>query len=375
VDGTGHASGLGNLPERQARARMVPSSPLVKCFLMIGWGWGKMAGEFAALARGGFFGSSRLKKYIGPIAQSAVAVIGSAEGPLVLATEGPPCPAQSAGRVRVTPASCVLGSRPFELGAAEMAGLQRIGPGRSWRGIEFTVDAGPPERLALALDPSEDLRLTTAYLERVWPILREECLREYGGGDAMVRGWDLLDRFDVAVVILDAAGLMYRLNAAARALIDEGRLLRRGKGGLHAAASELDNRRFHAALRRVAAGDGADEVVFLADASGGASHTVVLSRYVHEGTPTRFVVATVPLPPDPERVEELALEMGLTGTEARVARLLQLGLSNREAADRSGLKEETFKTYAKRALSKMKVRGRAEMAQVLTWQAAGRRVP
>ena len=90
---------------------------------------------------------------------------------------------------------------------------------------------------------------------------------------------------------------------------------------------------------------------------------------MHEGEATRFVVVTVPQPPDPARIEALARQLGLTRAEARVAQLMQLGLSNRNAAKIAGVSEATFATYAKRALSKLDVQGRAEMAQLLTWQA------
>jgi DNA-binding CsgD family transcriptional regulator len=80
----------------------------------------------------------------------------------------------------------------------------------------------------------------------------------------------------------------------------------------------------------------------------------------------------LPMPPNPERVELLGRKLGLTPAEARVAVLMQSGLTNREAAYRAGLKEQTFNTYAKRVLCKLNVTGRTEMAQLLTWQAAGR---
>ena len=70
-------------------------------------------------------------------------------------------------------------------------------------------------------------------------------------------------------------------------------------------------------------------------------------------------------------VAKLARAGGLTHAEARVAALLQMGLSNKDAAKAAGLKEQSVSTYAKRALSKLNVTSRAEMAQMLTWQAAG----
>jgi DNA-binding CsgD family transcriptional regulator len=79
----------------------------------------------------------------------------------------------------------------------------------------------------------------------------------------------------------------------------------------------------------------------------------------------------LPSPPDLRRIEVLARELGLTQAEARVAALLQLGLSNREAAQIAGLTEHTVNTYTKRVLGKLRVNSRAEMAHLLTWQAQG----
>lgn len=91
------------------------------------------------------------------------------------------------------------------------------------------------------------------------------------------------------------------------------------------------------------------------------------------GQPTDLIVAMLPMPPNPERIELLGIKLGLTPAEARVAVLMQSGLTNREAAFRAGLKEQTFNTYAKRVLSKLHVTGRTQMAQLLTWQSVGKR--
>jgi DNA-binding NarL/FixJ family response regulator len=82
----------------------------------------------------------------------------------------------------------------------------------------------------------------------------------------------------------------------------------------------------------------------------------------------------MPQPPDSRRVEMLARAGGLTAAEARIAALLQMGLSNKDVATTTGLKEQSVSTYTKRVLSKLNVSSRAEMAQLLTWQAAGGRL-
>ena len=101
---------------------------------------------------------------------------------------------------------------------------------------------------------------------------------------------------------------------------------------------------------------------------------VTLTRFCHQGAATDLVLVTMSLPPDSRRIEMLARAGGLTPSEARVAALLQLGLSNKDVAIAAGLKEQSVSTYAKRALSKLHVTSRAEMAQMLTWQAAGGRL-
>jgi DNA-binding CsgD family transcriptional regulator len=258
-----------------------------------------------------------------------------------------------------------------------LAGATRRDPAaRGW--FRLAPDTGP-DRIALLLEPGDELKLTAMYLRRVWPLLREECLDECGLGDVPVvpagQGWTLLDRFDVAVVILDARGHMYRLNAAAKAELGRGRLLKRGHGGIFTAADQ-DYAAFRRAIGEVATEEpveGVDKVIFLNDIEDCQRRPVTLTRYFHEGRPTSFVVLMVPLPPRAERVEEVAQRMGLTACEARVALLIQRGLRNREAAEQAGLKEQTFNTYAKRVLAKLNVKGRAEVAQLLTWQAAGGR--
>src|SRR5690606_10962091 len=105
----------------------------------------------------------------------------------------------------------------------------------------------------------------------------------------------------------------------------------------------------------------------------GQNVPVTLSRFFHEGRPTPLVVVTLPVAPKTHQVEALVRDMGLSSSEARVVALIQLGLSNKAAAVQAGLSEHTFNTYAKRVLSKLNISCRAEWAQLLTWQASGRR--
>lgn len=249
----------------------------------------------------------------------------------------------------------------------------------TWRAIDFTLSNGSKDRLALQINPNEDFDLTRAYLQRVWPVLRQDCFAECRQRTqqqlAPISGeWDMLNRIDVAMIILDRRCRMYRVNLSARELLDSGKILARGKGGIFA-ANRMENEAFKDAVAKSAESDKReDHVVLLSSKDQDYQVPVTLTRYIYDGTATNYVVAMLPTPPSSERVEALVRQMGLTSSEARVAALMQLGLSNREAAKISGLKVETFNTYAKRVLSKLNVSGRTEMAQLLTWQASGGRM-
>ena len=97
---------------------------------------------------------------------------------------------------------------------------------------------------------------------------------------------------------------------------------------------------------------------------------VSFTRFQRDGTDTDLAIMTVPVPPAEGQIDRLARLRGLTPTEARIAALLQQGLSNREVAKRTGCSEETAKTYSKRILSKLNV-SRSGLAHELTWQAIG----
>ncbi len=279
----------------------------------------------------------------------------------------------------------VLRTAHLNLTAADLQLLDRSIKSRepqtdaSWRAIDLSLSNGSTDRLALQLNPNEDFDLTRAYLQRVWPILRQDCLAEcklrHQKTLAPISGeWDMLNRIDVAMIILDAKCRMYRVNLSARDLLDAGKVLTRGKGGIFA-ADKSENDAFRVAVEHCAESPaGEDRVVLLSSGEDGYQVPVTLTRYVYEGTATKYVLAMLPTPPSSARVESLVRQMGLTSSEARVAALMQLGLSNKEAAEISGLKVQTFNTYAKRVLSKLNVSGRTEMAQLLTWQASGGRV-
>jgi len=246
-----------------------------------------------------------------------------------------------------------------------------------WRSVAMRMKDGSEDRIALRLDPKEDLDFTISYLKRIWPILRQDCLGEFRERchsklEMKGTGWEVLNLIDVATLIVDRKGLMYRTNIAARDALDTGTVLKRGKGGIFGRNTH-ETRKLREALTACADGpSGEDRVVFLEeDNDGNRPVPVTLSRYEHQGKPTSYIVLMLPVPPNAQMVETLVRKMGLTAAEARVAALIQKGLSNREAAQILGLKPQTFNTYSKRALNKLNVSCRTQLAQMLTWQATG----
>ncbi len=279
---------------------------------------------------------------------------------------------------------------PLELAPADRNALQTRNPPPSagkgrWLGFSCNFGVGRRDVLAMWLGQAEDPQLAAKMLQKLWPVLREDCLQEaeapaakpevktfseIGVADEAFL-WMISDRLDLAIFVLDAQSRMLRVNLAARRLLEKGDILRRGHGGLFA-ATDCASKALRAAVEHCAHHcDAGDETVVFLDSGGDRPVPITLTRFVHQGQAVGCVVAMLPMPPGSDRVEMVSRGMGLTPVEARVASLIQLGLSNREAAAKAGIREQTFNTYAKRALAKLNVSSRAEMAQILTWQAAG----
>lgn len=250
-----------------------------------------------------------------------------------------------------------------------------------WRAFSCRFDSGRVDRVAFRAPSDPDEEHLLGFLSVVWPVLRQDCLQEIAdtqkGAADQAMLWLISKKMDVAVFVMNAQGLMLRCNTAAKNMLDQGKVLKRTRQGI-ACNGDVQTRMLRDAIAECALTDPehADAVAFLAppdsDVSGPVTRIpVTLSRYFHEGAPTSLVTMTLPSPPDSRRVETLAREMGLTQAEARVAALMQLGMSNRDAAQIAGLTEQSLCTYAKRVLNKLNVASRAEVAQMLTWQAQG----
>ncbi|KIC18726.1 hypothetical protein RA25_20900 [Leisingera sp. ANG-S5] len=270
-----------------------------------------------------------------------------------------------------------------QLAAAEQPQLSalaaELAAGRGWAMFTCSFEDGSEDLIALRLEGGPHDAHCGDILQAIWPVLREDSLRELAGEtQAAVTSallWTVSKKTDSAVLVLDAEGALLHCNESGRDMLDGGDLLSDQSGRL-SCARPGETAGFYAAVaecarsRRGSARGPQELILFLEDRKSGMRLPVSLTRYRCAGSGQPLVVAILPRQPDRRRIEMLAQKMGLSPAEARVAALIQLGLSNREAAHIAGLKVQTFNTYAKRVLAKMQAPGRAEMAQRLTWQAS-----
>jgi DNA-binding CsgD family transcriptional regulator len=286
-------------------------------------------------------------------------------------------PAQSPGRI----ASCL------EIKEGIAVFLRRVGVirsqedpsalvGENWRLFRCAFENGVDDLVAVLLRKPSDASAALGFLSTIWPVLREDCLRDLTDTNSDVCDkamlWMVASKIDVAILVMNAHGAMLRANAAAKHLLERETVLRRSPKGIRC-INDQQTQHFRAALAECAASDpaGPGTVVFLDTVTPSLRIPATMSRFWYEGAATELVTVVMPSPPSSQRVEMLARAVGLTPAEARVASLLQMGLSNKDAARAAGLKEQSVSTYAKRVLNKLNVTSRAEMAQMLTWQAGG----
>ncbi|MGB8814202.1 MAG: helix-turn-helix transcriptional regulator [Paracoccaceae bacterium] len=284
--------------------------------------------------------------------------------------------------------ACVGAVVSFSPIALDMADTERLNllvqphqtqDARHWRGFVCRFENGEVDHIAVHVGSGKEEAVTEGFLSTIWPVLREDCLREIQVIQAEIADDALLgmiaSRIDLGVLVVNAKGIILRANSSAKYLLKAGNIIVGGHGGVQA-IDDVQSRILRNAIAACAAADpaSAETVVMLETASRGPRVPVTLTRFLQGGHPTNLVTLLLPSPPDPRRVEMLAKEMGLTTAEARVAVQMQQGLSNREAAQSMGLKEQSFSTYAKRVLSKLNANSRAEVAQLLTWQAHGGRI-
>ncbi|MFD3188985.1 helix-turn-helix transcriptional regulator [Sedimentitalea sp. HM32M-2] len=245
---------------------------------------------------------------------------------------------------------------------------------RHWQAYRCEFESGAVDMFAVI--SSETPEINAEFLAMIWPGLRRMCIQETCqslsdlSDDAML--WMVSQKVNASILVLDQDCKVLKANAAGRDLMSEGVLVRNTPHGL-ACGREDESRLLRKAIAESSAdgGHGTSEYVLILRGPTKAAHVPLsLSRYFEPKSGRQLFLAMLPMPPEQKRIEKLAIRLGLTPSEARVAALMRAGHSNRKAAEIAGLKIETFNTYAKRVLSKMNVTCRAEMAQMLTWQSA-----
>ena len=195
--------------------------------------------------------------------------------------------------------------------------------------------------------------------------------REQRRGDGLHAALDLLG---VAVFVLDGRSHLIDANCAARALLDAGNGLRR-LGGMITAVSLEDAARLQAAIAHASSDDitgvlqqapvlavrrkglrPLSVAVMRGNAAGSnkfeGEGLVVIHAVDPQGDTDRALLATCTI-------------FGLTGAEARLARLLVGGASLAEAAERLRIQEPTARTYLKQMFLKTGTNRQAALVRLL----------
>ena len=251
--------------------------------------------------------SYSLKRFMSSISDDAIAVIDAGSQGLTVTTFGNVIELPTGSQERHIQSNArnavVQVTTVAEPSAAE-ADLLPSQKGTVPCAIEFGLGNGCCDRLVFQLSQGEDLKQACGYLKRVWPILRQDCLSEcqHNGfaqekrKDSFSDNWDLLNRVDVAMLILTPKGQLARVNNAGKELLQEGNFLKGGNGGVFAASKD-ENCAFHrAVLDASTLKDQEDLVVFLTSKSGDMRVPVTLSRYYAQGRATNYIVAMLPTP-------------------------------------------------------------------------------
>lgn len=234
---------------------------------------------------------------------------------------------------------------------------------------------GSVDFVAINLKGGHHDKVCVDVLSAMWPVIREDCLQDAltVASDAVASAllWTISKKSDSAVLVLNASGRILHANESGAELLEQQTVLKE-IGGTLSCKDGSESKALLNTLKECArdTAAGREYIIFLGILENAGRLPVSLTRFSCAMYNEPLIVAIMPKRPEPKRVEMLAREMGLTPAEARVAALMQLGLSNREAAPIAGLKEQTFSTYSKRVLSKLNAGCRAEVANMLTWQAS-----
>ena len=184
-----------------------------------------------------------------------------------------------------------------------------------------------------------------------------------------------IDRTDIGVVLIDAAGVPAFVNAAARALIAAGDGLRM-RGTMLVGATLADTLRLHAAVEHVvnaAGGDNPEPVVALPR----ANRRPLMAAVVAGGADRSGRSATTGEEPaailylfDPEEdlatlVEPACKLYGLSPVETRLTCLLADGRSLSDAAQAMRVREMTARSYLKQIFLKTATNRQAELVWLM----------
>ncbi len=343
--------------------------------------------NWAAVAASNYYQSSALKKNLGTFCHGTYVGI-DVGGARLLLKSSKTQPAASSIDLSLPKAAAVrVDSNPGDIVSLELLKpsvdnlppLTEDGGGTSWLAFSCTFENGSVDHIFLSPRQDRPNIHVESILMALWPVLRADCISEILSTEtetamsAML--WAVSKKTDSAIFVLNTACEILHVNAAGREMLKTRQLLCETVNGLGSSAGEQTGA-LQKAVRACATEpqDDTDFILLLDRVDGMSRVPVSLSRHQASRMSQPLVVAIVPQEPDRRRIEQLALTMGLTRSEARVAALMQVGMPNREAAREAGLKEQTFNTYSKRVLAKLNVGCRAEMAHMLTWQSSLGRV-
>lgn len=314
-----------------------------------------------------------LTEIVGSIAHAAVACL-DLDGSRAVVTSGP-CPSSDCLPDAIEQCSGQLTSvESVTPDVVDSTALGDLAGDGAWRVFHCGFSCGTSDRVALL--SSEDEAVIVDFLTKFWSGIRRMCVSKtqeaisHLSDDAML--WMISRKMNAAVLVLDHQCRVLKANAAGRETLAQNDLLRNTPRGLMLAQNR-ESRALRVAVDKLLqeqSPDRTEYVLFVRRPGQDERVPMTLSLYQPKDGGQPLIMVMLPRPPEQKRIEDLARQMGLTPSEARVAALIRSGLSNREAAERAGLKVETFNTYSKRVLSKMNVSCRAEMAQMLTWQAS-----
>ena len=169
------------------------------------------------------------------------------------------------------------------------------------------------------------------------------------------------EHLSVAVMVVDAEGVLQIANRRGSALLDAGTVLRRGVGGAVVTSSPAHADALRRAIRAAAGGEG-DDVLALPGIDGRVALSLGFSGHARGATIYAHEPGGVPLP------GHLAKLLGLTPSEAGLAHALALAGGLEEAARLRGLTLATARTYLKVVFAKTGTRRQADLVRLVMGQ-------